>query len=187
VANDFKNHSRWKLLPEVDCDMPADTWPDLETLGCSRIVIVDDFVGSGQTLLGLVRGQVSPIRLLGEQYRTISVTIMLIAGFEQAIEEFLVQAPQIKIIVWKRFSDRDRCFSSQSKIFTDSALRARFEAFCVEVASTNYPSIRAKHRLGHNGIGCLTSFAETVPNNTLPIIWHDQGPWFPLLPASGML
>jgi hypothetical protein len=84
------------------------------------------------------------------------------------------------------FKDEDRCFVKGSRVFPDAALSDRVRQFCIQTAEKHYPSLPPNMRLGHNQLGALAVFFDTVPNNSLPILWHDEGTWQPLFPASGL-
>jgi hypothetical protein len=59
------------------------------------------------------------------------------------------------------------------------------KSFC-ETVGKDY-GFHPKLWLGYEDSQALIVFPDTVPNNSLPILWHDQGRWKPLLPASGIL
>jgi hypothetical protein len=87
---------------------------------------------------------------------------------------------------YRVFDEEDRCFSNNSRIFPDPEEREGFQRFCIEVASKYFPGLKGENRIGFNGVASLVVFADTVPNNSLPILWYDSSKWKPLFPASGL-
>ena len=190
VAHDLKNQGRWRPLEEIDLDANEADWPDLSAHGgCRWAIVADDFVGSGRTISKLFRSP-SPIDRVLAKYPQIKIRILLVAGFETGLRK--VQSligpyrDRVGLVVSRLLRDEDRCFVPGNRIFSDAAQSERVRRFCIEVARTHYPGLPADMRLGHSEIGALAVFFDTVPNNSLPILWHDEGTWLPLFPASGL-
>lgn len=93
---------------------------------------------------------------------------------------------RIELIPGHMFRDEDQCFSPTSRIFPDVHHQDLLRDFCVQVAAEHFPSLPSHMRLGFEDTAAITVFFDTVPNNSLPVLWHDQGTWHPLFPASGL-
>lgn len=191
VAHDLKNQGRWRPLPEIDLGQDQADWPDLSSSGGDPwILVADDFVGSGKTLLRLFEAPRSPVERLLAAYHQIPIRLLIVAGFHCGLREvqsaLLPYRDRVELIVSCLFKEEDRCFVPGSRIFSDPAQSERVRSFCLEVAKEHYPALPASMRLGHGEIGALAVFFDTVPNNSLPILWHDEGTWLPLFPASGL-
>ena len=188
VAHDLQNQGRWRVTSEIDLDAEENDWPDLGK--CSWVIVTDDFVGSGKTMSKLFKSPSAIGRVL-KKYPHVKIRILLVAGFEIGLRQVQLAASpyrdRVKLIVSQIFGDEDRCFVPTSRIFPDPRQSEQLRQFCIDVAEEHYPGLPVGMRLGHSEIGALVVFFDTVPNNSLPILWHDEATWIPLFPASGLL
>lgn len=192
VANQIKNRAHWRIDAGCEIDLTRDEvgWPQLDADASYQLVLVDDFVGSGRTISRLFAGDDAPVRRLLAKLPHARLWIGVIVGFEEALRESLCAigeyGARVTITPYKLLTEEDKCFSDASRIFANPIARNRVKEFCLQTAKTHYPGLSRNLRLGFNDTGALVVFHDTVPNNSLPIIWHNEGTWFPLFPASGL-
>jgi len=187
VMHDLKNYNRLRIAQHIDLTGPPSRWPQLTLHPPPTFVFTDDFVGTGGTLCALWEKEPRPVSRLLSAYPGCRVVVLAVAALEEGarrIEESIRQfAGRVKFCTGTRFDEGDRCLSSASRTFTIPAQRERLRLFCEEAGKKyNFPR---KFWFGYEDSESLVIFWNTVPNNTLPIIWHTDDKWFPLFPASG--
>ena len=192
VAHDLKNQGRWNVLGEINLDEPVGSWPTFVRPEPDYFVLADDFVGSGETLAKLFRREPKWAPGLLQDYKSSELRVLVVAGFEDGIRSARsamseAAARRSRIITAKLFREQDTCFDATSSILTNDTQREAFRRFCLDAAREYFPTMNPRMRLGFGKLGSLVIFFNTVPNNTLPILWHTTGRWFPLFPASGLL
>ena len=192
VANQFKNRAYWRVDTQGEIDLTRDEahWPQLDANASYQLVLVDDFVGSGQTISRLFAGDHAPVRRLLAALPHARLWIGIIAGFDGALRDALSEigeyGARVTLTPYKVLTEEDKCFSSSSRVFSDPVARNKVKEFCLRTATKHYPTLPRSFRLGFNDTAALVVFHDAVPNNSLPIIWHDKGTWHPLFPASGL-
>jgi hypothetical protein len=150
--------------------------------------LVDDFVGSGMTLSSICERSLP--QLLAASPRS-EVLVVVVVGFEVGLRAVMDKVRQwgdrVRLVPGRVLSDHDRCFTPESTILKTTEARDDMETACRIIAKENYPGLLRKGRhLGFAKVGSLVVFSDTVPNNSLPVLWHDSGSWKPLFPASGL-
>lgn len=156
-----------------------------------KFIIADDFVGTGKTLASLLAQQSSPIINLLGKFQNAQLFILIVVGFESAIhsvEEKLGEyRHRIRIIVYQSLTEKDRCFNNNSFIISDSNQRDKFKDFCLDIANRYMKKLPNNFWLGYEETGAITVFYDSVPNNSLPILWYDYEDWIALFPYSGLI
>jgi hypothetical protein len=153
-------------------------------------VVVDDFVGSG----GQIRSLFSPpdrvLPRLLDRYPSSIVRILVVVGFESGLQTAreLVgdYRDRVEILAAILLNDSDRCFTDSSKIIPDPEQRNEFRRFCTSVAQEKMRGLPSRFWLGYEENGALVVFSDSVPNNSVPILWYGGGSWMPLFPRSGL-
>ena len=112
------------------------------------------------------------------------IVVGLSEGLRRVTESLKPYLDRVRLCVGIRLGEEDRCFADNSRIFPDPSHRARMKAFCESVGKEN--GFPANLWFGYEDSQALVVFPDTVPNNSLPILWHDRGSWKPLFPASGV-
>lgn len=91
---------------------------------------------------------------------------------------YLQNTFNIQVITAIKLDSRDRCFDSQSDIFSGYPhLRAAAE----ELARVYGRKILKDHPLGYQDGQCTFGFYYNTPDNTLPIFWGNVGGWQPII------
>lgn len=192
LAREFKNRGMWKVCPDLSlCDDIA-SWPPQEKMRGIPIIVADDMAGSGETLGSLFADNARSLKHAAQYYADSAIHVLLVTAYEDAVRQVadMIKAEnlRIRIDVYRVLRSRDKCFSEDSQIFPTEEERKRMEGFCHTVAMKHFPKMPVQHRLGYRGVGSLCVFYNTVPNNTLPLIWYDNAAceWKPLFPARGL-
>ena len=186
IMHHVKTHQKLRVMPHLDITSHPDTWPQLAPKPPPVFIIVDDFLGTGETMCGLWERHPMPLVRLLEEYpgsRAIVIVIAALAEGVRRVESSLRQfGGRVRLHVGVKFDEGDRCFSEVSRIVPLPADREHLRQFCEEMGRRHFPK---KFWFGFEESECLVVFPDTVPNNSIPILWHDEGSWSPLFPASG--
>ncbi len=151
-----------------------------EKTNMNALLIIDDFVGSGKTLIeniGLVFTD-SLCKLLKE--KKIIVVFGLITGYLETKEKIEKGISKLDLNasfhIIDSLNDSDKCFNNSSAIFTNNIERKEAENLCKKRGEVLEP----KHPLGYSNCQSLIAFPMNCPNNTLPIFWKKTENWIPL-------
>lgn len=192
LAHDLKNRARWKVGPDIDFTLPEESWPQLSSTN-PAFVLPDDFVGSGMTLSKLGKTKLGEaLHRLSSRYPNATFILVLMVAYEepiakaiQSINKFLSRP--MRVCIYKLLTDVDRCFSSSSGMLPLESERKYVRDLCLSSRSKFFRSLDSTLVFGFENTASFFAFFNSVPNNSLPILWHDQADWFALLPASGIL
>lgn len=149
------------------------------------LYFIDDIIGSGRSLCSNLDDLISNtdlINLLEE--KDIPIYIGIVCGFEKAKNKVERKIKQLKlnakIHVCDLLSEKDQCFSEESRIFAhNKQMEAR--SVCYKYGS----NLEKHHPLGYSDCQILVVFPKTCPNNTLPILWKKKENWIPLFERPG--
>jgi hypothetical protein len=186
VAHEIKNQAGWKVRHHLDLD--SKNWNSLQIDYPHQFVIADDFVGTGKTLAKLFRSDKpgAGVRLL-ERFPKAHLSLLILVGFDDGMREVLTAIGTLRkrVSVHRaiQFSRADRCFTEESAILLPDQ-KGPLEQFCRAAARANFRKLPKRFHLGFDAFSSLIVFPDTVPNNTLPIIWYTDR-WIPLFPATG--
>jgi hypothetical protein len=189
VAHRLKNQAKWRRLPDVDLRADPARWPDFPDAPPDAFLLVDDVVGTGNTLRKLIAGPASPVAELLRRFPRAQLRILVIAAFDEAIRLVRADLSEFRdraaLIPSRLLGRRDLCFSKESRILPNPAHRDRLAAFCRGNAG-NRIRLGRSMRLGYQGLGAALVLHDTVPNFTLPLLWYESETWRPLFPAAGL-
>ncbi|HAT3051680.1 TPA: ATP-binding protein [Serratia marcescens] len=161
---------------------------DLENPAPKAIVLVDDVVGSGETLSKGIEGLLNSI---GSHLKDLKIPLLVIALIgteegEEKVNNILKQHSVInKIHVSEMLENTSIAFPKEGFGFwEDLDEMHRAKALALKLGTKIY-----KKPLGFNEQGLLLVLPETCPNNSLPILFQSKAgkePWKPLFerPAS---
>lgn len=143
------------------------------------LVFIDDFMGTGRTIIEFIKE-------LKKDYpdifkKNIEIIIGVVSGFlcakESVEKEFeKMKINNIKIVICEPLNESDKCFSDESKVFTNPDDRRNAKDICWEKG--NY--LVDNNPLGFGDCQSIVVFPDTCPNNSLPILWAEKGDFKPL-------
>ncbi len=150
----------------------------------AMVAIVDDFSGTGETMLkGLRRFKATVTPEAWTRYVTEGrIAVFIMFAFPEALGAIRAEFPDIDIHSAMVFGDELRACNDQAGIFPTEDERV----FAQEVVQQIGRELVPGTPLGHGAMGVLVIFHNTAPNNTLPIFWSggsvQERPWKPLFP-----
>lgn len=163
-----------------------ETWMHANADKEGFVALVDDFAGTGQTLVGgLKKARTKVSAKLWERYVSEGrLCLFLMYAFPEAIEAVRAAVPGVPVLVAHVLGDELRACNDEAGIFETPSERAFAQDILQQIGRELSPS----YPLGHGDMGALVVFYNTTPNNTLPIFWSggtvQERPWKPLFPRS---
>lgn len=150
--------------------------------GIHAVVLLDDFVGTGETATRELGRIHTDIESAGGLASGVEAYLLVIAGFDAGVDRVRKEVSKLgwdlRIHVAKPLDESDRCFSGDSAIFPDEDERIRARALAVEKGR----ALVKDHPLGHDDSQAAVVFEGRCPNNSLPILWQSNETWVPLFP-----
>lgn len=143
------------------------------------LVVVDDFVGSGNTLASAVVELDSVASASGLPGVPI-VVVALVAmesGLDHVRKALEGRDRRIEVRCSELLTPEDQPFSKSSRIFGPDE-RSEARALAAEKGAL----LVRKDPLGWSDSQALVVFEHSIPNNSLPILWADAASWMPLFP-----
>ena len=161
------------------------TWARAHLEDDPMLVVVDDFAGTGNTILkGLNRLWSEDEALFTHLSNEGRIVISLNTAFPEAITNVRQQYPKVKVLPITTFDSELKALSPEAKIFGNDAELAFAKDVMLQIGRQLLP----QNPLGFGNMGALISFHNTIPNNTLPIFWCsgevNGRDWNPLLPRT---
>lgn len=180
IAGELKRAARWKNV-EVDlregARMPEELPPFL--------VIADDIVGSGRTVKRLLSTDGNLTKLAARFPGTRFAFLFLAAwskGLSLVRDYVRAHGAQMSIHVRQQLLPSDSCLGDESLIVPSEPEQARLKAYCKEFSREH--GVSQDFMFGYGKCALAFAFHAWVPNNSLPILWHDMSKWKPLIPRS---
>lgn len=147
-----------------------------------NLILVDDFSGSGDTILTFYNSIKDKIS------KSINVVVVTIAYLKRA--KLLLERNSLNIYGNLRVP----AFSKRGSVFGYPPRMRAIREFCFKYGNLIYPEKdyekgkTKQHPLGYSNSQALIGFEHAIPNNTIPIIWGDRKrtdskeSWFPIFP-----
>lgn len=146
---------------------------DLVVDGIERIVVLDDFCGSGNQA---TKFNDSFVKFLKEKYPALQITYYSLFAIEEGIEK-VRKLSFDKAEAMFVLDETYKCFSEHSRFFPGKEIV--YKAGCKEMCQ-RYGKKISKYPLGYQDCQMLLGFHHNTPNNTLPIFWQEKNGWIPI-------
>nr|WP_319398779.1 ATP-binding protein [uncultured Carboxylicivirga sp.] len=151
----------------------------IENRDLNALVFIDDFIGSGNTIIENIRELTDNYKNLIIERRLI-VIIGVITGFQEGkhlIEKEIADIGiPIKIIILDPLDISNKAFNSESSIFSKPIERDKTKKICYDIGL----KLEKNHPLGYDDCQAVLVFPNTCPNNSLPILWKKTKTWNPI-------
>lgn len=177
-----------KMLRPGKCSQVVDLdgWMRAHADADPLVTIVDDFAGTGETLVkGLHKFREKILPQTWSRYvQDGRLTVFVMYSFPEALEAVRNEFPGIDVSAATVLGDELRACDDEAQIFSSDEERS----FAKEVLQQIGRELSPSAPLGHGGMGALVVFHNASPNNTLPIFWSGgsvgERPWKPLFPRA---
>ncbi len=146
------------------------------------VVFLDDFIGTGRSLIDQIRLAAERLREVASAAKETRIFIVCVAGFtegQKRVEEELETLDLgIALHVCDSLDDAARLFSKRSRAFQSEPERQN----ALNIAYEHGARLVSKAPLGFGECQAAIVFDNTIPNNSLPILWQEGPAWRPLFP-----
>jgi hypothetical protein len=145
------------------------------------IIVLDDFIGTGETAATRLRELHRAWTEDGEWPDAVDVFLLAISAFDSGLSRVERTVRKLEWPVTIRASDvlgnEDRCFHEQSRFFSDANAQDQARVLC-----ERFGALAAKFPLGFGKTQAAVCFEYRCPNNSLSVLWADSPNWTPLFP-----
>lgn len=150
----------------------------IRDMAIKRYVFIDDLCGSGDQICDYLKDIVIAIKDLNPAAAVYYFPIFSMSG---GLNKIKVEVPFDEVDCVFELDESFKCFSSESRYFTTTQKPISKERV-EEVAAKYGKRLLPYDFFGFKGGQLLLVFNHNTPDNTLPIIWYDEGyvPWEPI-------
>ena len=177
----YFKHTKFKILKNID---------DLNVKNSNNylhLILLDDFSGSGDTIVKYMNEYIKP-QLLKNEVKHIKIYFLCIALMKKAKEAIKEQLSEFSFDFIG--TEKVAAFSNWGSPFGYRPKMLKVREFCYKYGSNLYTKVEydkgvkteTTYPLGYRNSQSLIVFEHSVPNNTIPIIWSVQNSWKPLYP-----
>jgi hypothetical protein len=148
-------------------------WNDIDRFDERKMTIffVDDFIGSGDTVIG----QWGLLQHY-ENRKKHRYCYAALVGYRDSIADALKQTfGRLEIIVSNELSETDRIFNDKNTVLSADE-KEILKTYCHKVANDK------EHVYGHKNSQSVVIFQDGSPNNAIPILTNESNGWYPLFP-----
>jgi hypothetical protein len=148
------------------------------------LVIVDDFAGTGETLVkGIQRCEKKIEKDVWRKYLDDGrISLFVMYSFPEALDNIRSKCHGVNVVGSTVLGDELRSCGEEAGIFDDDRDRRFARDIVLQLGRELYPDAP----LGFGSLGALVAFHNTIPNNTLPIFWSNGRvggrAWNPIFP-----
>lgn len=149
------------------------TAADIMVDGIDRIVVLDDFCGSGNQATKFHDNFVKSIK---EKNKDIHIAYYALFAIEDGLEKVRRLSFNAAEAIYV-LDESYRCFSNQSRFFDGDDIALKEPC---KIMSEHYGKMISKIPLGFDNGQMMIGFHHNTPNNTLPIFWQENKGWVPM-------
>jgi hypothetical protein len=147
------------------------------------IVLIDDFIGTGQTTVGMLRKLTPEVKgILGRE--SVSKFLIAVTGFTAALEAVETEIQNLGVGIETHLLEplvgSRMVFSDTSTVFADESEKLKAKDYAYEYGVKIEPDIP----LGYGNCEAAVVFENKIPNNCLPILWSRSKGWKPIFPRN---
>lgn len=148
-----------------------------------RVVFIDDLCGSGQQAVDYSASLLKDLQdVATREGRTLEFHYLVLLGTESGLERVRKQTAFDSAEAVSLIDDTYRTFAVDSRVYREPP-RGVDRAAGEELATHYGLMLWPPYPLGYGDRQLLLAFHHNVPDNTLPIMWHDEHPfWQPIFP-----
>ena len=150
-----------------------DIHAELNTKGIDRIVLLDDFCGSGKQATTFHNQFVKYIKDKDPNIVISYYALFAIEDGLKKVQELSFNQAEAVFVLDESY----KCFSDVSRFFIDDDVDLKEP--CKEM-SERYGKKISSNPLGYKDCQMLIGFHHNTPNNTLPIFWQEKNGWNPI-------
>ena len=151
-----------------------------ENQSIQRLVLIDDFSGSGQSIVAGLKRELEFLQRANRE--GIQIILICLVGFAESrsrIERFIENSHlEAYVYFCDELGSEHKAFSDASLIFPDADERVRAR----QIAESKGVMLEKRNPLGYRDTQASVVFYESCPNNTLPIFWSQNDQWNALFP-----
>lgn len=171
--NRYKNSPKVQLISHISKEI-------FESGKRYKLVLIDDFAGSGQSIETFYNQRVNEFR-----DKFVETNFIGIAAMEKAkvfLGTFLNNIHIPSSNIFKRAFGSDSHYFGYRNYSEYRELCYKYGMQLTTPKNLNNGLQKYVHALGYENSQSLVSFSHGSPNNTLPIIWSSTNGWNPLIP-----
>lgn len=148
-----------------------------------RVLLLDDFVGSGNQARGQWYGKIAidkenkrSLDDVSKSNSHLQFVYLALVGCKEGKKKIEKTTP-MKVILGEELDKKFKCFSDVSIIYKDPNERREAKGIMEKKGRMLY-----EYPLGYDNMQLAIAFCHNTPDNSLPVIWKrlPDGGWFPL-------
>jgi hypothetical protein len=144
------------------------------------IVLIDDFIGTGKTIIDYYNNSIKDFRGSVRE-----IHLNCVAGIDFGVSKVKPLFDRVSVekshIFKKAFSGSSSYFGYR-KFYDHRALSYKYGEKLSRKVRLKNGTLKSSHALGFNNSQGLVAFSYGSPNNSLPIFWANKDGWKPLIP-----